>query len=280
MRWWSRQHCLTAVAVAAVTAFGGSPLAPAARGAENRYDVLAKTLAPFLDLVVAKPASPNRAVYAELTLASMTDLPPEMAGATAALALQYPDRVMLRGKLLGREAAICRVGQRAWAAPGEWIAFLIGTIEDLPPPDPAFQLEPFQSPVPEKQLVWLPALFEIADAPRESVAGTACRVLDLRLAPELGRALNVESWAGRLWATDRYRPAKLRLTRPGWSAEIDFKKMEFAPSLPAATWEPPPQFGGDVLWLDAPRLKQLLDAADREINRRRPAGGKVGSGGD
>jgi hypothetical protein len=83
--------------------------------------------------------------------------------------------------------------------------------------------------------------------------------------PELAKSLKVAQWAARVWVRADYKPARITLAKPQWHIAVDFGKVEYAPSLPAATWQPSADQAGDVLHLDAVRFKQLLDAAMRSF---------------
>src|SRR5689334_15009663 len=91
---------------------------PSARAAEeNRYDLLSKMLLPFLNVVVKNTSNPNRAMQLTATLEQMTNVPPAFIGAKAELAMQYPDKVRLRGPVFGEDITICRQGEKVWAYP-------------------------------------------------------------------------------------------------------------------------------------------------------------------
>ena len=236
-------------------------LAPAAsRAAEHRYDVLSKLLTPFLQVFGKNLKNPNRAVTLSLRLEKMSGLPQALAGTRAELALQAPDQLLVRGPLLGEEITLCRRGQELWAAPGAKLQALLALAavrKKLPPLDPEVRLEPFALPLPEKQLVFLPAFFQVRDAGVEAIDGEECRVLDLALMPELERSLEERGWAARVWVRADYKPARLVVTRPGWEIAVRFEKVTFSPKLPDSTWQPP---DADVLKLDPPHFQQLLRA--------------------
>ncbi len=48
-------------------------------------------------------------------------------------------------------------------------------------------LGPLVLPVPQKELVFLPVLFQVADKGTEKVIGEPCRVLDVQLMPQLAK---------------------------------------------------------------------------------------------
>ncbi len=236
--------------------------APRADADENRYDVLGKMLAPFVNVLARNTKNPNRAMALTARLERLTGLPSELDGARAELSLQFPDRALVHGPILGEDLTVCRDGQSIWVTPGAKVKALLDlatTQKKLRPVDPAARLAPLQLPFPEKELVFLPVLFVVKDAGAEAVDGEDCRMLDVALMPELAKSLK-EPWAARVWVRANYKPARLVLTRPGWDLAVKFEKVEFAPRLPDATWQPP---SADVLTLDAPRFRQLMQAIVR-----------------
>ncbi len=237
--------------------------APAARAAENKYDVLAKLLMPFANLVAQHSRNPLRAVQLSARLETMTALPAELAGARAELALEYPDKLRLRAPVLGEMLTLCRDGQMLWVAPGSRVEALLQAApadRKLPPADPKARLAPFRLPVPEKQLVFLPALFRVEDGGIELLDGAECRVLYLQLAPELERSLKVPGWTARVWVRKNGAPARLTVQQADWEIAVRFDRVEFSKSLPAVTWQPDAAESADVLKLTPAQYQQLLSA--------------------
>ncbi len=245
-------------AVPVIAAIAVSISLGAAREPENKYDVLAKTLAPFVNVFAQKTKNPNRALTLKLRLETMTGMSLELAGAHAEVALQYPDKLRVRGPFLGEELTVCRDGQDIWMAPGSKLAPLLAaarTAKKLPKPDPDFRLAPFRLPVPDKQLVFLPALFQVRDAGTEPLDGAPCRVLDLTLMPELARSVGA-GWSVRLWAGENHIPMRLALTRADWQISVRIDAVSFLPALPEATWQPAGQ--EDILKITPAQYQQLL----------------------
>lgn len=226
---------------------------------ENPYDALGKTLAPFVNLFAASSKTPNAAMTVELVVEQAAKLPAGAAGEKIVIALQSPDKLFLQATVLGESVAICRNGQEIWAHPGAKIESLIHW-QRLPKADPDFKLTPFQLPLPEKQLLFLPALFQVRDAGNEPVDGEACRVLEVALMPELAHSLKLENWTARLWVRAGYRPVQIELSRKESRAVIAVEKLEYSPALPPETWQPPAGQAPEVLRLTPPQFKQLLDA--------------------
>ncbi len=227
-----------------------------ARAVENKYDVLAKTLAPIAAVLAEREGGGTRALSAEISVISMTGLEPDYEFMRLELALESPDKLLLRGP--SQTMTLVRDGEKIWLSPGARARTAIAGIGALPPLDPAFRLGPFRLPIPAKQLAFLPALFSVTDAGDGSVNGRACRVLALRLMPELARSAKLEDWNARLYVDADYKPVQLQVRNLSWEITLLFDKVVYADKLPAETWAPP---GDDVLRLSAPEFKQLVDWA-------------------
>lgn len=232
-----------------------------AQGRENAYDVLGKALVPFVKaLIVSTKTQGHHAATATLVLDSATNLAAADAGDTLDVALESPDKLLLRAKIAGQAVTICRDGQKLWAFPGAQIQALIDA-QKLPAADPDYKLDAFKLPVSEKQLVWLPVLFTAEDEGDEAVNGVTCTVLDVALMPELARSVKGEEYTARLWVGPDYKIAKIELRKKsGWKAVISVKSLDYPATLPAETWQPARNEAGDVLQLTPARYKQLLDA--------------------
>jgi hypothetical protein len=238
-------------------------LAPVAQAAENRYDLLGQMLLPFVNVFAKATTNPNRALQMTARLEQMTGVPPTLIGSKAELALEYPDKVRLRAPVLGEDVTICRRGQEVWAYPASKLQPLIeaaAAAKKLPKLDKKFRLVPFALPIPEKQLVFLPVLFQVNEIGAEPLDGENCRVLDLFLMPELAKSLKAKDWASRVWARPNAKPARLSVAKGDWNVVVRVEQLEFSPTLPASTWEPTAEQAADVLQLDAPRYQQLLES--------------------
>lgn len=227
---------------------------------ENCYDVLAKMLAPFTALFSTTHDKARNAMTAEITVVEMTGMPQELAGTKAGLALAPPDKLRVSSQAFDELYVVCRNGQNIWVLPGLKFDTLLGQLPASPPAKANAKLGDFTLPVPEKELVFLPALFHVSDGADETVNGTACRVLNATLIPEVARSLNANGWSARAWVGANYKPVRLELNGPQWHAVVVFNAIDFLPSLPPETWKPSPE-QTDVLQLNASQFWQLLYAA-------------------
>jgi hypothetical protein len=246
--------------------------ATAAPAQENRYELLGHILRPIAGIFADDDNGQPRALDAELTLTEMTGVPPALVGGRLRVAIQYPDKCLVEGLLLAggtdgvASITICRAGQQVWVHPGSLARMLIAQAGELPKRKKSkARLDDFALPFPEKHLVFLPILFEIEDAGEESLAGQQCRLLDLRLMPELARGLRVEDWSAQVAVRPDSKLARLILARPGWRIAVAVDRMGFAAELPPQTWQPTAAQSDDLLRLDAVECERLLQALDRRF---------------
>lgn len=236
---------------------------PGMRAAEDRYELLGKVLMPFVSIFARDTASAHRALRLAVSIEQMTGLPAELVAAHAEIAIESPDKLRLHGPILGETVTLMRNGDELWVHPATTARALLegaGAGHELPPAEKKFQLGEFKLPIPEKQLVFLPILFAVNDVGREVFAGQECRVLDVRLMPELARSLEVQGWVARVWVKPDATPARLTLARKGWNVVLRFDQVAFSKSLPPGTWRPSEDEAADWLELRPRDYRRFLRA--------------------
>jgi hypothetical protein len=232
------------------------------RAAENPYDILGKVLMPFLTLFSEQKGA-ERAASMTLRVEQVSEAVPELAAAEADFAMQAPDRVRLSAPLFGRRITLCRRGDVIWVAPGSVVKALLENPEvtrRLPEPNRDFKMKPFKLPLPTKQLVFLPALFQVRPAAPAEIEGVTYRGIDFSLMPELAKSAKLGEWAGSVWVNEQTRPVRLAIRKPDLEVVVRFEKLQFAKTLPAETWAPTKEEEADVLLVPPARYDQLLRA--------------------
>lgn len=248
---------LAALAVFAVSA-GAQPLPPR----ENPYEVIGKVFQPFWGVLLAESNGANRAAEVDLVLAEAGGrLPKEMKGAALKARVQFPDKVLVEAPVLGEKFTVCRNGDKVWATPGRKVEFLLSNFH-VAPKKPATTGTPLSLPISAQQAIFLPALFSV---PRADVAevddlnGETCRVISVKLMPELARATKAEDFQATLWVAPGHKIRRLQLARRDFTATIDVRQLNFLASLPESTWEPAAG-NADIHRTDTSMLEGLLYA--------------------
>jgi hypothetical protein len=243
----------------------GWPQTLAAR--ENPYDVLGKALMPIANVFAVGPDGEPipHALVLDAHLIEASQLPAAFQNQAVHLALMTPDAVLLQAPIAGQLLTVCRNGDTLWATPGSKIEPLLAAAEakfsekkkKKRASAAAKVLGPLVLPVPQKELVFLPILFQVADAGDDTIGTTTCMMLDVQLLQQLSKSLHGENWTARLWVTPEYQIARIALKGPEWSGTIDIDKLAFSPAVPDGTFQPQ---GTDVLTLTA---RQFLDLLSR-----------------
>jgi hypothetical protein len=253
--------------------------APARLGAqENPYDVLGKALMPIAGVFAMDGTDADNgtdaaghALVLDAHLLAASELPAELQGEPAHVALRAPDALLVQAPIAGEMLTVCRDGDALWAAPGSKIESFLGQAAAASPtpekkkkkrrPAGANILRPLVLPVPQKDLVFLPILFQVADGGTGTVGGKPCRVLDVGLMPQLAKSLHAENWTARLWVGADYAIAQVAVTGPDWSGTVAIDKLALPATLPEETFEPQ---GRDVLRLTPEQFLELMGRVGRE----------------
>lgn len=229
---------------------------------ENPYEVIGRVFQPFWGVLLAESNGSHRAAEFELVVSGVEGrLPKEMAGASLKAQVQFPDKVRVEAPVLGEQFTLCRDGDRVWATPGRKAEFLLANLPPAPKKSSSART-PISLPISAQQAIFLPALFSIprADvAEVEEINGELCRVISAKLMPELARATKAQDFEATLWVAPGHQIRRVQIARRDFTATIDVRMMNFLPSLPASTWEPP-SGNSDIHRTDASMLDGLLSA--------------------
>jgi hypothetical protein len=209
----------------------------------------------------------NHALVLDAHLIAASKLPPELQGQAVHLALRPPDAVLVQAPIAGQNLTVSREGNIFRAAPGSKIEALLDQVAPGGPKKKkgkareAKLLGPLVLPVPARDLVFLPVLFQVADAGAEEIEGAPCRMLDVQLMPQLAKSVRAEGWTARLWVRGDYGIARIALTGPDWSGTVAIDKLAFPAGLPDATFQPQ---GSDVLTLTGAQFLELMGRVGRK----------------
>lgn len=229
------------------------------RAAENPYDVFARVIAPIAAMLSSE--SSTQGLRADLALLSASEVDARFQGVTLSAALQMPDKLRITAQTRDDKASLIRNGQDFLAAPAgpaqeilnEVAPGLLAYKGNIQAEVPGFKL-----PIPRQQLAFLPALFAIEDLGVQEVDGARCRLLDVRLTPELVQG-EAGQWSARLWIDPAYRPVLIELHgQKGAQVRIAVKSLEMTDDLPKELWSAAE--GEEALTLSPAQILQLIDA--------------------
>lgn len=222
---------------------------------ENRFDALAKSIAPIIALLTPAGHAGNHALDAEAIIAAVSGLPAEMSGARVHVAFEFPDKLLVQFPTAATTATICRDRQTVWAFPAAQFSPLVEKVgvDISTTPLPPFQID-------ETKAVLLPALFDVHDAGFVQLNNQGYRVLDVRLVRQSKTKKRTAGWPVRLWIQPQdHRVAQIELRSSDWSATLAIEKLDLAPTLPAAIWQPTPEQHDQIMAVPGDKMGSLLE---------------------
>jgi outer membrane lipoprotein-sorting protein len=223
-------------------------------GAQNKYDVLAKTLQPYLSLFYSK--SPTKAMVALATIREATQITPLLLNRPMRISFQFPDKLRVETEDDGQKIILCRDGQNVWVYPKDLGEQLLSSA-DL---SRSSQTIPdFRLPFRDQQIVLLPALFQILRYETTTdPSGQAAWNLEFRIDPQLAKSLKDSFVVQTLVRQNDYQVEKIRAKSGAFSGILEVSSIQFLSSLPAATWHAEEAIIADAVTLPPAAYRSAL----------------------
>ena len=211
-------------------------------------EVLVSSLQKLAAIVEPAPGSDPHTFSLELEISKADGLPKELAGRSARVAYQAPDRLLLSTEVKGQKFSLGRDGQELWVYAGDKHFGVIGK-----PGQARFSTAPekkdhtimgaFKLPLPREQLALAPLLMTVESLGDETIANVPCVGLKLTPKPEAVEALKIHSGTVTLWVreTDDW-PARIRYAdSKGLDVEVLVRQPELAEPWSPSRWKIPAQ---------------------------------------
>ncbi len=240
-------------------------------------EILGAAVGKLAALVEPAAGAPARTLSTTIKIVSAEGLGQGLAGHTADLAFQAPDRLKVSTEIEGRTLELGRNGQQLWLyAPARQFG-VIGS-PDVPrfltEPDKkdGTQLAPFKLPLPKEQLLLLPLLFQLESLPPETVNGVPCHVVRGTPQPQAITALKIPEGQIEVWVRDTDSlPARLGLAdTQGHRLVIEFQNLDLTDARPADAWQLKPGTGAKVETVALGHITRFIPAALSLLNQHVP----------
>lgn len=245
--------------------------------AKTPQEILGAAVGKLVALVEPAAGTPPRTLSTTLKIVSAEGLGTGLAGHTADLAFQAPDRLKVATTIEGRTLELGRNGQQLWLfAPAKQFG-VIGS-PDMPrfltEPDQkdGTQLAPFKLPLPKEQLLLLPLLFQLESLPPETVNGVPCHVVRGTPQPQAVTALKIPPGQLTVWVRDTDSlPARVGLAdTQGHRLVIEFQNLDLTDARPADAWQLQPGTGAKVETVALGHITRFIPAALSLLNQHIP----------
>jgi hypothetical protein len=224
--------------------------------AQNKYEVLARTLQPYGSLFYAKAAT--KAMQMDLIVREGPPLATEILNQPVRVTLQMPNKLRIETVDAEHRLVLCRNGQRVWAYPRDFATTI--AIAGLSPAKDA-RIPDFRLPLKDQQIVWLPVLFQIRHFEQGSDAnGDPAWNIDFQLSPEISQALKCDPWVvSAVVKQDNFQVRHLHIETASWKGTIDVLGSRFETAFPSETWEAGPELANDATPIPADRFASALE---------------------
>ncbi|MBV8532980.1 MAG: hypothetical protein JO207_04190 [Verrucomicrobia bacterium] len=211
--------------------------------AQNKYDILARTLQPYGALFYSKATT--KALEADVVLRDGPAAAAEILNKPLRVSLQIPDKLRIETIDPQRRIVFCRDGQNVWAYPRDFATGIIaaGRVSSGETRIPDFRL-----PLKDQEIVFIPALFQILQFESGSdPGGKSVWRLDLRLMPEFAEAIKSDNWvASAVVNQDNFYLRRVRIKTNRWTGTVDVLATRFERALPPQTWKPEAELASEA----------------------------------
>jgi hypothetical protein len=250
MRMFALQRSLLAV-LAVGLCIAGQPLY-----AQNKYDVLARTLQPYGSLFYSKAST--KAMQLDVVLREGPPFTADILNQPLRVTLQMPNKLRIETVDSEHRFVLCRNGQRVWAYPRDFATTI--AIAGIPAAKEA-KIPDFRLPLKDQQIVWLPVLFQILRFEQGSdTEGEPTWNIDFQLSPEISQAMKCDSWvASAVVKRDNFQVRRLHIQSASWNGTIDILGSRFETAFPPETWEAGPELANDATAIPADRFASALE---------------------
>lgn len=205
-------------------------------------------------------------------------LPKPMIGKEVGVAFQAPDRLRVQAEYDGAPLHLGRDGQTLWVrVPAKRFGVLglpnlprFSGVPDSIDPSP---LAPIKLPLAVEQTILLPLLVNLQSLPDASVAGVACRALEVRPKPEALAVFKIDDFKLHLWvrAADHFPMRATYYDERNRPLTVELVEPKFSPSWPADRWQLAAEPGDQIERVARAHLDRFFATAGEMLGDRIPA---------
>jgi len=229
--------------------------------------------------VIEPPASEEpQTLSARLEILKAEGLPKGLAGQSAALAFQPPDRLTVSAQYKGQTYRAGRDRQQLWIHVPDKNFGVVGKpgqprFASAPEKKDTTRLSPLKLPWPREQIALLPLLMKAEAQPDERLDTIPCHVLRLVPKPEALEALKIPGGTWKLWV----RQTDSLPLRIGYSdgqhvdIELQFHDANLSDPWPAEKWSIPAREGDKIQTTALGHLTRFLSVGLATLNQTIPS---------
>jgi len=253
-----------------------------AADAPDASDILRQSINHLLNLIEPPDGIPPGGaptVSAHVRIVRAAGLQREADGASADIAYQAPDHLVVHARVANEDYSFARDGQQVWVhEPDKKFAVLAksGVLRFKADPTSIDDtvLPPFTLPISRLKLrLLIPTLVHAEFMAPEKVDGVDCYVLRLTIRSLAEELVHINAGEARIWVreTDHF-PARITYTDGrDVDVQVDVTDLKLSSDpLPAEKWELAPNAGDDVQTVALSHIMRFLDVAPRVLDSKVP----------
>jgi isopenicillin-N N-acyltransferase-like protein len=256
-------------------------LAPAAwlpaEETQSPTEILTVTLQKIVAVIEPPPGAAPQTFSARLEIIKSEGLPKPLAGKSAELGYQAPDRLSLSAKVGEKTYAIGRDGQQLWLyVPQQHFGVLgksgVPRFSSAPDKKDATKLPGFKIPIHKEQLALLPLLMNVEALPADTLDQVRCHVLQVTPKPEAKEALKLPAGQIKLWVRETdYLPARIGYSDgKGLHVEVQWHDAKLGEPWPAEKWKLPAREGDEITTTALSHLTRFLPVIISTLGQKVP----------
>jgi len=234
-----------------------SPIASLA--GQNRYDILAEVLRPYVSLFCSE--SNTKAAQIQIVIRSFegtnTAAVTPLLNQPIQINFEWPDKLRLEVTAPDHRTIVCRNGSQVWVYPRELGAELFATASNA---EKSERVPDFRLPINDQEIVLLPVMLKIVHF-RSTTDSRGLPAWDLafRTDPVLEKQFEVPQIIVAVLVRQKdYCIEHMKLRSSIWSGELEVNDVHFARRLPAETWQPAAELSPDAVILPPSLLRAAL----------------------
>jgi len=240
-------------------------------------DILRGTLARIVNVVEPAPGAAAQTFSTRVELLKTEGLPKSLAGQSATLAFQAPDRLTVATTISGNSYSAGRDQQQLWFyAPSKQFGLVgkagVARFASAPEKKDTTKLADFKLPLPKEQLALLPLLTQIEQLPSETNGSAITYVLHVTPKPEAIEALKLPAGRWTFWiqASDSMPTRIAYADAKGLDVEARLADTKVSDAWPEEKWKIPAREGDKIETTALSHLAHFIPVALSSLDQKIP----------
>lgn len=245
--------------------------------AKTPAELLAAALQKVVRIVEPLPGSEAQTFSAKIVFLKSEGLPKDLAGQSASLAIQGPDRLSVTAQYKAKTYFAGRDRQQVWFYVPDKRFGVIGKSGETrfataPEKKDTTRLGPLRFPVSPEQLALLPLLMKCEGFPPEQIGGVLCHVLSVQPKPEAIEALKIPNGTVKLWLRESDQlPLRIAYRdNKGLDVEVELRDTKLEEPWAGEKWRIPSRKDDTIEITALGHLTRFVAVAISGLNQKIP----------